>query len=56
MDYYIINGLYLKYGYDPDDLAALLMYASGKAAERGIKYVTTTVSHVCQPDHPGTHP
>jgi hypothetical protein len=55
MDYYIVNGLYLKYGYDPDDLAALLLYASEKAAERGMDYVIRTVSRVCQNGHTEAH-
>jgi hypothetical protein len=44
LDYYIANGLYLKHDYDPDDLAALLMYTSGKASDCGMDYVTRTVN------------
>ena len=35
-----------KYGYDPDDLAALLLYESEKASERGIKYVESVVKAI----------
>ena len=42
-DYAVVYGLRLQYGYDPDDLAALLKYESEKAADRGADYVTRTV-------------
>lgn len=42
-DYAVTYGLHSSYGYDPDDLAALLMYASDKAAERGLEYIERTV-------------
>ncbi len=42
-DFHIVKSLHQYYGYDPDDRAALLMYASDKAAESGMDYVTRTV-------------
>ena len=42
-DFNIVKGLKLKYEYGPDDLAALLVYASDKASERGVEYVIGTV-------------
>ena len=42
-DYAVVYGLRVQYGYDPDDLAALLLHASDKAAERGMDYVIRTV-------------
>ena len=46
-DINVVRGLYVKYGYDPDDLAALLLYESEKASERGIKYVESVVKAIC---------
>ena len=43
-DINIARGLHVKYGYDPDDLAALLLHASDKAAERGVKYINSVVN------------
>jgi hypothetical protein len=43
-DFHITKSLYQYYGYDPDDLAALLMYTSDKAKERGMDYVIRTVN------------
>jgi hypothetical protein len=43
-DYAVVYGLKVQYGYDPDDLAALLQYESEKAAERGMDYVIRTVN------------
>jgi len=43
-DHAVIYGLKVQYGYDPDDLAALLQYESEKAAERGMDYVIRTVN------------
>ena len=43
-DINIATGLHVKYGYGPDDLAALLMHASDKAAERGMKYIDSVVN------------
>jgi hypothetical protein len=54
-DYAVIYSLRKYYGYDPDDLAALLTYESEKAAERGMDYVIRTVSSVCQLDNQRTH-
>jgi hypothetical protein len=45
-DYAVVYGLRVQYGYDSDDLAALLMLASEKAAERGVIYVVRTVKAV----------
>jgi hypothetical protein len=42
-DYAVVFGLHARYVYDPDDLAALLLYESDKAAERGMDYVFRTV-------------
>lgn len=42
-DYAVVYGLLVRYGFDPDDLAALLHFESEKAAEQGIKYVERTV-------------
>ena len=43
-DYAVVYSLRFQYGYDPDDLAALLQYESEKAAERGMDYVIRTVN------------
>lgn len=43
-DYAVIYGLRARYGYDRNDLAALLQYESEKAAERGMSYVIRTVN------------
>jgi len=43
-DYAVAYRLRVQYGYDPDDLAALLKYESEKAAERGMDYVIRTVN------------
>ena len=43
-DYAVIYRLRVQYGYDPDDLAALLQYESEKASERGMDYVVRTVN------------
>jgi hypothetical protein len=42
-DFHIVKSLHQYYGYDPDDLAALLMFASEKAVESGIEYAYRTV-------------
>ena len=42
-DYAVVYSLRVQYGYDQDDLAALLQYESAKAAERGVDYVLRTV-------------
>lgn len=42
-DYAVIYGLHARYAYGPDDLAALLLYESEKAVERGMDYVIRTV-------------
>ena len=42
-DYAVIYGLHARCAYDPDDLAALLLYESEKAVERGMDYVIRTV-------------
>jgi hypothetical protein len=46
-DYAVTYSLRNYYGFEPDDLAALLQYESEKAAERGMEYVIRTVSNVC---------
>ena len=43
-DYAVVYRLRHQYGYDPDDLAALLLIESDKAAERGMDYVVRTVN------------
>lgn len=43
-DYAVSYSLRNYYGFDPDDLAALLQYESEKASERGIGYVLWTVN------------
>jgi hypothetical protein len=43
-DYAVIYRLQAQYGFNPDDLAALLLYESEKAAERGMEYVLRTVN------------
>jgi hypothetical protein len=40
-------GLRNRHWYEPDDLAALLVFASDKAQERGFKYVERTVRAAC---------
>jgi hypothetical protein len=42
-DYAVTYSLRNYYGFDPDDLAALLTYESDKASERGMDYVIRTV-------------
>lgn len=54
-DYAVTYSLWNYYGFDPDDLAALLQYESEKAAERGMDYVIRTVSSVCHLDNQRTH-
>ena len=43
----VAYGLRKRYRYEPDDLAALLVFASDKAQERGFKYVERTVRAAC---------
>ena len=47
-DFEVVRGLRIKYGMDPDDLAALLLLTSEKAGERsgisGLDYVLRTVA------------
>ncbi len=43
-DYAVAYGLRVQYGYDSDDLAALLQYESEKSAERGMDYILRTVN------------
>ena len=43
-DFSIARTLHRWYGYDPDDIAAVLMFASHKAEERGLEYVVRTVN------------
>ncbi len=43
-DYAVVYSLRIQYGFDPDDLAALLQYESEKAADRGMDYVISTVN------------
>ena len=45
-DYAVVYGLKVQYGFDPEDLAALLQYESEKASECGMKYVDRTVNAV----------
>lgn len=45
-DYAVVYGLRVQYGFDLDDLAALLQYESEKAAECGIDYVIRTVNAI----------
>ena len=40
----MVYSLRVQFGYDSDDLAALLQYESDKAAERGMDYVIRTVN------------
>ncbi len=54
-DYAVIYSLRKYYGYDPDDLAALLTYGSEKAEERGMEYIIRTVSNVCHHNNQSTH-
>jgi hypothetical protein len=54
-DYAVIYSLWKYYGFDPDDLAAVLQYESEKAAERGMDYVIRTVSNVCHLNNQSTH-
>jgi hypothetical protein len=42
-DYAIAVGLSLRHRYEPDDIAAVLLHGSEKAAERGMDYVIRTV-------------
>ena len=44
-DYAVTYSLWKYYGFDPDDLAALLLHESEKAAERGMDYVLRTVKN-----------
>lgn len=43
----VVYGLRNRHWYEPDDLAALLVFASDKAQERGFKYVERTVRAAC---------
>ena len=45
-DYAVVYGLKVQYGFDPEDLAALLQYESEKASECGMDYVVRTVKAV----------
>ena len=36
-------GLYAKFGYAENDIAAVLLYGSEKGAERGLSYIISTV-------------
>ena len=44
VDYAVVFNLHFRYGFYPDDLAALLNFESEKAAERGMDYVIRTVN------------
>ena len=46
-DFNIARALHLQYGFDPDDIAAVLRHGSAKASERGIDYVQRTVNRAC---------
>jgi hypothetical protein len=50
-DFAVVKGLYVRLNYEFDDLAALLMYESEKAAERAPRakfdYIVSTVNAVC---------
>lgn len=50
-DYAEVCGLYARHGYNPDDLAALLVYASEKAVPRGMDYVLRTVRNALGDRH-----
>jgi len=43
-DYAVVYNLHFQYGFDRDDLAALLQYESEKGQERGMYYVVRTVN------------
>ena len=43
VDFHIARGLYRLFGFEPDDIAAVLLHGSEKAAERGVDYVLRTV-------------
>ena len=47
VDYHVARGLYVQYGFDSDDIAAVLVFASAKAEEKGLHaldYVKSTVT------------
>ncbi len=47
VDYHVATGLFLHCGFDPDDIAAVLLFASAKAEEKGLhalNYVKSTVT------------
>mgnify|MGYP001035293739 CR=1 FL=1 len=48
VDYQIAWRLMEIYGFQPNDAAAVLHYASEKAEDRGIEYVVRTVSAACR--------
>ncbi len=45
-DFHIARGLH-HCGFDPFDIAAVLLHGSDKAADRGIDYVRRTVKAAC---------
>jgi len=47
-DYAVVYSLRVQFGYDPDDLAALLQYESEKAAVRGMVYILRSVHAALQ--------
>ena len=52
VDYHVAQGLYVQYGFDPDDIAAVLLFASAKAEEKGLHaldYVMRTVGRAVRP-------
>ena len=52
VDYHVARGLYVQYGFDPDDIAAVLLFASAKAEEKGLHaldYVMRTVGRAVRP-------
>ncbi len=46
-DFHVARGLHLRYGFDPDEIAAVLRHGSAKASQRGIDYVQRTVRVAC---------
>ena len=39
VDYHLAQGLRIRFGYDPDDIAAVLLHGSDKAVEHGTDIV-----------------
>jgi len=52
VDYHVATGLFLHCGFDPDDIAAVLLFASAKAEEKSLHaldYVMRTVGKAVRP-------